>query len=73
MESYGAVFLLAAGRRDGTDVDGVDGVGSGGYYWSSSALDDYGAGCLYFYSNDVYKNYGNRSGGQSVRLVQDAK
>ncbi|MCQ2605632.1 MAG: BACON domain-containing protein [Bacteroidales bacterium] len=37
MEANGAIFLPAAGYRVGTDVSGV---GSRGYYWSSTA-DDY--------------------------------
>jgi len=67
MEANGAVFLPAAGYRDGTDVSDV---GSYGYYWSSSA-----GGGLYFASYGV--NAGNynfgRSYGRSVRLVQDVE
>lgn len=70
MESYGAMFLPAAGYRNGT---GVSDVGSYGNYWSSSANYYYYAYCLDFYS--YYVGTGNyyRLSGQSVRLVQDVK
>ena len=70
MQSYGAVFLPAAGYRNGT---GVYDVGSYGNYWSGSANYYYYAYCLDFYS--YYVGTGNyyRLSGQSVRLVQDAK
>ena len=50
MESNGAVFLPAAGCRDGANVQLLD----GGYYWSSSANTDhpYWADKLYFKSGD---------------------
>ncbi len=69
MESAGAVFLPAAGRRDGTSVDYVQ---SGGYYWSSTVIGTYRAYYLYFYDSrlrpqDDYDRYY----GLSVRLVQD--
>ena len=68
MEANGAVFLPAAGYRDGTDVGGV---GSNGYYWSSSAYGYLGAYYLYFSSYDVSADYGlDRYYGQSVRLVR---
>ena len=70
MESYGAVFLPAAGYRRGTDVGDV---GSYGYYWSSSA-DGYDyAYYLFFCSYGVYTGSGYRYDGLSVRLVQDVK
>ena len=71
MEANGAVFLPAAGSRDGT---GVDGVGSYGNYWSSSANDGGDADYLNFssdYGVSTYSYY--RSYGQSVRLVRDAE
>ena len=70
MQSYGAVFLPAAGYRNGT---GVYDVGSYGNYWSGSANYYYYAYCLDFYS--YYVGTGNyyRLSGQSVRLVQDVK
>ena len=70
MEANGAVFLPAAGNRNGTDVVDVD---SGGVYWSSSAGGYYVAYFLSFGSNDVDTNNSYRSNGQSVRLVQDVK
>ena len=71
METNGAVFLPAAGYRVGTDVCGV---GSYGDYLSSSAYDNDYASCLYFNNSGyVSARIGNRFGGQSVRLVQDAK
>ena len=68
MESYGAVFLPAAGYRRGTDVGDV---GSYGYYWSSSADGD--AYYLFFVSYGVYTGSGYRYDGLSVRLVQDVR
>ena len=70
MEANGAVFLPAAGRRDGT---GVDRVGSYGYYCSSSARDSYGAYCLRFGSGGVDTSDGNGRYGRSVRLVQEVE
>ena len=67
MQSYGAVFLPAAGRRYGT---GVDDVGSYGYYWSSSAYGNNFANGLYFNSYSVGTNDNTRYNGQSVRLVR---
>lgn len=67
MEAAGAVFLPAAGNRDGTDVNLV---GDYGYYWSSTAYDEFVAWNVGFYEYGVIPGYGrNRSGGQSVRLV----
>lgn len=68
MEATGAVFLPAAGYRDGT---GVVNVGSGGTYWSASYDYQYGARFVYFGSGGALTNYGNRYYGRSVRLVQD--
>lgn len=68
MESYGAVFLPAAGHRYGTYVYGV---GSYGDYWSSSAGGNDDAYCLGFDSSYVYMlDYDGRYDGQSVRLVR---
>lgn len=74
-EAYGAVFLPAAGYRDGTYVGKV---GSYGYYWSSS---NYYSGQVYDYkyaSNIKFnwaglspQDYSNRSIGGSVRLVHE--
>ena len=70
MEANGAVFLPAAGYRYGA---GVNTVGYYGNYWSSSADDYYGAGYLYFGSNDVNTGSSSRNYGLSVRLVQEVK
>ena len=70
MESAGAVFLPAAGKRNGTDVDGV---GSGGGYWSATPNDTNNAYNLNFNSNNLNpQNNNNRNNGQSVRLVRIA-
>lgn len=68
LEANGAVFLPAAGYRDGTSVNYF---GSYGYYWSSTA---YGTDCAYylvFFSNGYWNsaNYYYRYNGFSVRLV----
>ena len=70
MESYGAVFLPAAGYRYGTDVNNVASYGD---YWSSSADGSYDAYCLDFYSDNVSTGRNFRSRGRAVRLVQDAE
>ena len=68
MESAGAVFLPAAGYRDGTDVDDV---GSNGNYWAATPYDTYGAYHLYFYSYDLGPQIDDgRYLGFSVRLVR---
>ena len=71
MEASGAVFLPAAGRRNGKDV--LD-VGDTGYYWSSSAYGRIAAWDLRFYSgyvssDDAYDSYN----GFSLRLVREIK
>ncbi|MBO4245105.1 MAG: Ig-like domain-containing protein [Bacteroidales bacterium] len=67
MESAGAVFLPAAGYRNGASVDNV---GYGGYYWSSAAHSATYACYLGFNSGNVYAYNGYRCDGQSVRLVR---
>ena len=70
MEANGAVFLPASGRF-GMDVEKA---GSHGYYWSSSAFDDYAADYLHLYGGDVsLVSGGSRNYGRSVRLVQNVK
>ena len=68
MEAAGAVFLPAAGYRDGTELNDV---GTYGYYWSSSLGDESHAYFVGFRKNYV-TNYVNayRYYGRSVRLVQ---
>ena len=69
MESAGAVFLPAAGRRFGTNV--VD-VGSSGYYWSSTPNGESNAYDMCFDSDNLNaSSYHNRIFGFSVRPVQD--
>ena len=69
MESYGAVFLPAAGGRYGTTVNGA---GTYGYCWSSTQYDTNYACDLRFNSNylnsddNYYRYYG-----RSVRLVSE--
>ena len=70
MEAAGAVFLPAAGDRNGTNVGGV---GNYGVYWSSAAYDGSDgsrAWYVYFNENNVYPgSHYFRRFGQSVRLV----
>ena len=67
MEAAGAVFLPAAGLRDGTDVYNAS---SDGYYWSSTPNDEEGAHLMYFGSVHLNSQGShNRNFGQSVRLV----
>lgn len=71
MEASGAVFLPAAGRRSGTNVNAYD-LGDLGAYWSSTYIDAVYAYSLRFGSAAVLPNYNfYRYYGQAVRLVQD--
>ena len=71
METAGAVFLPAAGYRNGTAVGSV---GVCGYYWSSTAGN---ANASYAYNLDFGGGFVNpaeslgRCNGRSVRLVQN--
>ena len=68
MEAAGAVFLSAAGYRNGV---GVNGVGSDGYYWSSSVGNEDRAYRVGFSSGYLNPQYGDcRFNGFSVRLVR---
>ena len=72
MEAAGAVFLPAAGYRDGLTVSGV---GQEGDYWSSSSLTD-GARRVMF-NNSNTGDFSDVNGvasclGYSVRLVKVA-
>ncbi len=70
LESAGAVFLPAAGRRHGT---GVSDVGYYGYYWSSSDSYENNAYFLIFKSGNVRPDFAfGRDYGLSVRLVRAA-
>ena len=68
MESAGAVFIPAAGYRQGTTINMS---GNGGDYWSSTASSDTKAYRTSFYNEhlNLSNNYG-RSDGISVRLVR---
>ena len=67
LEQAGAVFLPAAGSRNGTSVYDV---GSFGFYWSASYCHSSDAYDVYFYGSSLYTNYFNyRYFGRSVRLV----
>ncbi len=68
MEAAGAVFLPAAGYRDGTELYDV---GTGGNYWSSTPyLVDY-AYFMEFYESSMHSyQLAYRGLGLSVRLVQ---
>ena len=70
MEQNGAVFLPAAGWRNGTSVSNVGGYG---YYWSASHGGTYGSAYnVSFYSSKLYTSrYYGSCVGSSVRLVQD--
>ncbi len=73
MEAAGCVFLPAAGKRNGTNVNTV---GNDGYYWSSTPTSKTLAGHLLFYSNGMSfpdNNNSTRFYGFSVRLVYDVK
>ncbi len=69
MQAAGAVFLPAAGNREGTVLYGVT---STAHYWSTMPEDENGASDLHFNGFEVKpRNYDSRAYGQSVRLVQD--
>ncbi len=68
LEASGAVFLPAAGIRDGSDVYGVQYYG---YYWSATEGKDSSTYYLRFYSDESGMYYGYRTYGRSVRLVKD--
>ena len=72
LEAQGAIFLPAAGRRQGTKMYSV---GEYGYYWSSTG--EYATTALFARIDGEYgmmypQNIDNRSHGQSVRLVAGA-
>ena len=71
METAGAVFLPAAGYREGSIVRDV---GDYGYYWSSTAFDEFSAYYVYFISSHVFPdNRDDRLIGSSVRLIAESK
>ena len=68
LEIAGAVFLPAAGCRDGTSVGGVQNYGR---YWSATERTSLSAHYLDFYSGGAYMGDYYRNRGHSVRLVKD--
>ena len=70
LEQAGAVFLPAAGFREGASVSNV---GYYGCYWSASIGNLDIAASLYITSSSLYGIYYYRSDGRSVRLVRVAE
>lgn len=68
MESYGAVFLPAAGLR--TDSVTVSGVGGFGNYWTSTADSNTNTKFLSFASDRINVEGYHNNQGRSVRLVR---
>ncbi len=68
LEAAGAVFLPAAGSRNGTNVDSEQ---SFGFYWSATMRDVVYAYCLFFSAKNVSVNFTPHYQGQAVRLVRD--
>ena len=69
LEAAGAVFLPAAGIRDGSDVGDVQ---SYGCYWSANGYNSSSRPyCLKFESGEAYMDDNGRYEGSSVRLVKD--
>jgi hypothetical protein len=72
LEQHGAVFLPAAGYRNGTSVGSV---GSLGFYWSASYSRSNCAYCVEIRDSSLTLSDGNigRCNGHSVRLVRSAQ
>ena len=73
MESAGAVFLPAAGFRDGSEVGYVNVYG---VYCTASKGNDIHAKCITFEEDSFYwqwANYNGRNVGEAVRLAHDAR
>ena len=70
LEANGAVFLPAAGSRNGMDVDFI---GSFGIYWSTTYYNSFHAFQIAFTDWSIDANYYRRETGSSVRLVCDAE
>lgn len=72
LEQHGAVFLPAAGLRNGTSVGSV---GSLGFYWSASYSRGNCAYCVEIRNSILNLSDGNigRCNGHSVRLVRSAQ
>ena len=68
MEAAGAVFLPAAGSRNGAVVSFIGGHGD---YWSSTYVDANFVHYLNFWSNDAYMDRSSRTYGRAVRLARE--
>ena len=70
IEELGAVFLPAAGGRDGASLASshIDRIG---WYWLSTPTDPGKASCVRFECNLMVQRNGWRQAGLSVRLVHD--
>ena len=68
LEAAGALFLPAAGKRDGTEVWYVQ---LNGLYRAATPFDVYYVYRLDFYSNEASTLYNDRYLGNAVRLIQD--
>ena len=71
MQAAGAVFLPAAGYRNGNGVDGMGSIGSYGNYWSASCSGSHSAYFVVFLGANliISDNVVYRYRGHSVRLV----
>lgn len=70
LKNHGAVFLPAAGLREGTTIDNIDYFG---LYWSASANGNNNAGCMLFNDETIDSNKAlQRHSGASVRLVRNS-
>jgi hypothetical protein len=70
METNGAVFLPAAGNRNGTTLEST---GVNGNYWTATSASNTNAYYMGFASATPSANRsGGRHTGRAVRLVQDA-
>jgi hypothetical protein len=73
LEQHGAVFLPAAGYREGTTVNLTANGDPVGYYWSSARSTNATASCVYITKNSMtYNQPYYRYWGQCVRLVRPA-
>ena len=68
LETNGAVFLPAAGRRTGKDIDELQQLG---HYWSATSEYDCFGSYMRFGTRRAGMYSGDRFRGQSVRLVKD--
>ena len=70
MEAAGAVFLPAAGYRNGTTVSLTQ---TDGVYWSKTNFISTDADDFQFSANYLRVNYQPKNGGESVRLVREVE